>query len=354
MSDQKTEQATPRRLEKAREEGNFPVSAELLAALYLVTAIAIWTQQGGRVWAALEQQIRRGIETAFRTDLSPLQAVREVLVPALPVAGFMALAGGALIVIAIALQLGQTGFSLAPSRLAPDLNRLNPFPKLAQMPGQNAQQAFRALLLLPILGLLLEALVKRNWFEILSLSGMARTEAAAKLVTLIRSVLWQSAAVLTCIALFDLFQKRRKYSNDMMMSRQEVRDENKDMEGNVQAKAQVRRMMRDLSRRRMMSDVPKATAVIVNPTHYAVAIYYSAEEGPAPKVLAKGKNFLAARIRALALSNGVPIVENPPLARSLYRSAEIGQEIPPALYRAVAEVLAYVYRLTNGGFARGR
>jgi flagellar biosynthetic protein FlhB len=168
------------------------------------------------------------------------------------------------------------------------------------------------------------------------------------------SVLWQSAAVLVAVGLIDFAQRRRRYHRDLRMSRQDIRDESKEMEGNVQAKAQARRMMRDFVRRRMMSQVPKATAVIVNPTHYAVAIYYAADECEAPQVLAKGKNYLAARIRATAIKHGVPIVENPPLARSLYRSAEVGQEIPAALYRAVAEVLAYVYRMTNGRFSRGK
>jgi flagellar biosynthetic protein FlhB len=168
-----------------------------------------------------------------------------------------------------------------------------------------------------------------------------------------RSVLWRATAVLMITALIDLAQKRRRYHADLRMTRQEVRDEGKETEGNPQMKAQIRRMMRDFVRRKMMSQVPKATAVIVNPTHYAVAILYVPGETQAPQVVAKGKNFLAARIREVATKNGVPIVENPPLARSLYRSAEVGQEIPAALYRAVAEVLAYVYRLTHGRFRRG-
>ena len=129
------------------------------------------------------------------------------------------------------------------------------------------------------------------------------------------------------------------------MSKQEIRDEMKESEGNPQIKGQIRRLRRELLRRRMMQDIPKATAVIVNPTHYAVAIRYEMDSMASPLVVAKGKNYLALRIRQKAIEHGVPIIENPPLARGLYTAAEVGQEIPAEFYRAVAEVLAYIYRL---------
>ena len=122
----------------------------------------------------------------------------------------------------------------------------------------------------------------------------------------------------------------------------------KEMEGSPQIKARIRRLQMAMRRRHMMKDVPKATAVIVNPTHYAVAIRYDMEAMPAPIVVAKGKNFIAARIRKIAIENQVPIIENPPLAQALYKAADVGQEIPVHLYRAVAEILAYVYRLMKG------
>jgi len=131
----------------------------------------------------------------------------------------------------------------------------------------------------------------------------------------------------------------------MRMSKQEVRDELKQTEGNPQIKMRIRRLQRDSRRRRMMEDVKTATALIVNPTHYAVAIRYQHETMSAPVVVAKGKNYLAARIRAKALEHQVPLVENPPLAQALYKSVEVGQQIPPHLYRAVAEILAYIFRL---------
>ena len=131
------------------------------------------------------------------------------------------------------------------------------------------------------------------------------------------------------------------------MSKQEVKEEAKESEVNPQVKGKIRRMRRDLARRRMMKEVATATAVIVNPTHYAVALRYRHDAAGTPVVVAKGKNYLALRIRQRAIENGVPLVENPPLARALYASVDVGREIPPNLYKAVAEVLAYIYRLTN-------
>ena len=146
----------------------------------------------------------------------------------------------------------------------------------------------------------------------------------------------------------DMFRQHRRYLKDLRMSKQEIRDEHKEVEGNQQVKARIRRLQRDVLRRRMMQEVPKATAVIVNPTHFAVALKYDLDSMAAPRVVAKGKNYLALRIREKAIANEVPIIENPPLAQALYKSVEVGQEIPPHLYRAVAEILAYIYRLMNG------
>jgi flagellar biosynthetic protein FlhB len=139
------------------------------------------------------------------------------------------------------------------------------------------------------------------------------------------------------------------------MSKQDLRDEQKETEGSTESKARIRRLIRSLGRRRMLRDVKTATAVVVNPTHFAVALRYEPQAAGAPRVVAKGKNYLALRIRALAEESGVSVVENPPLARSLYSAVEVGQEIPAHLYRAVAEVLAHVYKLLNSyGAARNR
>jgi flagellar biosynthetic protein FlhB len=161
-------------------------------------------------------------------------------------------------------------------------------------------------------------------------------------------LLWKAAMLFFVFGAVDLFRQRRRWMGELRMSKQEIRDEQKEVEGNPLIRMRIRRLQREALRRRMMQQVPKATAVIVNPTHYAVAIRYQMNASGAPKVVAKGKNWLALRIREVAVRNQVPVVENAPLARSLYGSVEVGQEIPAHLYQAVAEVLAYIYRLMRG------
>jgi flagellar biosynthetic protein FlhB len=146
----------------------------------------------------------------------------------------------------------------------------------------------------------------------------------------------------------DLFRQMRRYQRELRMSKHEIREESKDVEGNPQMKGRIRRLQRERMRHQMMKDVPTATAVVVNPTHFAVAIRYQMDSMAAPVVVAKGKNYLALRIRQRAVENQVPIIENPPLAQALYKSVDVGQEIPPHLYRAVAEILAYIFKLMNG------
>jgi flagellar biosynthetic protein FlhB len=162
---------------------------------------------------------------------------------------------------------------------------------------------------------------------------------------LVKDAMRKAAFVLLFLGMVTLVRERSKYNKRLRMSKEELREEAKDTEGNPQTKARIRRLQRDMRRKNMMREVAKATAVIVNPTHYAVAIRYEQGAMAAPLVVAKGKNYLAARIRLRATENQVPIIENPPLAQALYKSVDVGQEIPAHLYRAVAEILAYIFKL---------
>jgi flagellar biosynthetic protein FlhB len=164
----------------------------------------------------------------------------------------------------------------------------------------------------------------------------------------IQTLLWKAALVFIVFGAVDLLRQKRRYQSDLKMSKQDIRDEFKEVEGNPLMKQRIRRIRRDLARRHMMKAVPTATAVIVNPTHYAVALKYSMDSKGAPMVVAKGKNYVALRIRQKAVENQVPLIENPPLAQALYKSVDVGQEIPAQFYRAVAEVLAYIFKLMNG------
>jgi flagellar biosynthetic protein FlhB len=164
----------------------------------------------------------------------------------------------------------------------------------------------------------------------------------------IQTLLWKASMLFVVFGAVDLIRQKQRYRQDLKMSKQDIRDEFKEIEGNPVIKQRLRRLRREMARRRMMHEVPKATAVIVNPTHYAVALSYAMNTPGAPRVVAKGKNYLALRIRQKAIDHQVPLIENPPLAQALYKSVDVGQEIPAEFYRAVAEVLAYIFKLMNG------
>jgi flagellar biosynthetic protein FlhB len=344
---QKTEQPTQKRLTEARNRGNFPVSRELVAGAQFLLFVWLLTRRPGEWLVALERSMRQLLEAAFNgpSTIGDMQALTGSL--ALPLLWPAAKMGAWLVAGSLTLHLVSTQLGVAPSRLAPDFSRLNGFAKLAQLPRQNSAQALQALLALPVFAYLTAHLAGRYIADFHRLPATGIQAASARVGSALGEVLWNGAALLFVLGLIDYIRQRSRWSSELRMSKQEIQDEHKESDGNPQMKARIRRLMRSQSRRRMMKDVETATAVVVNPTHYAVALRYEVGEMPAPKVVAKGKNFLAARIRERAIRNQVPIVENPPLARALYQSASVGQEIPAPLFRAVAEVLAYIYRVTN-------
>jgi flagellar biosynthetic protein FlhB len=248
----------------------------------------------------------------------------------------------------LAFRLATTRFGFSLKKLAPDWKRLDPAAKLRELPQQNLAALAQAAVLLP---LFLGAVywVVRDKLEGFLVLPLGSVENGARFLgTSLMDVFWKAAAVFLVFGSVDLFRQMRRYRRDLRMSRQEVREELKDLEGNPQMKARIRRLQRERSRRQMMKQVPTATAVVVNPTHFAVAIRYVMESMAAPVVVAKGKNYLARRIRQRAVEHQVPIIENPPLAQALYQSVDVGQEIPAHLYRAVAEILAYIFNLMHG------
>jgi flagellar biosynthetic protein FlhB len=190
-------------------------------------------------------------------------------------------------------------------------------------------------------------IAKQNAEGFLALPFASLDIGIQRLAYALKDLLWKAAGVFLAFGVIDLFRQQRRFMKQLRMSKQEVKDEAKEMEGNPHVRGKIKRLRRDLARRRMMKEVPTATAVVVNPTHFAVALRYRHDSMATPVVIAKGKNYLALRIRQIAIENGVPLVENPPLAQALYKSVDVGKEIPSHLYRAVAEVLAYIYRLTN-------
>jgi len=344
----KTEQPTQRRVEKAREEGQFPSAREFVSALQFMVFLALLGAWGAAWFAQFRQTTRSLFLLAFTPELHSEDLTHIAWQLAWKHFFPLALGGMAVAVATLAFRLITTRFGFSLNRLAPDPARLNPLSKLKELPRQNLPNLLQAVILLPIFLSAVYAIARNKLDAFLALPLESVSVGWGFLSGSLMELFWKASGVFLIFGCVDLIRQMRRYKQDLRMSKQDIKEEAKDIEGNPQMKAKIRRLQRDRLRHNMMKDVPKATAVVVNPTHYAVAIRYQVESMAAPLVIAKGKNYLALRIRQKAVENQVPIIENPPLARALYSAVEVGQEIPPHLYRAVAEILAYIYKLMHG------
>ena len=344
-SGEKTEQATPRRLIKARKEGQFAASHDFISGLQFTVFVVLIAQTGPSLLATLKEVTRALFVEAFRGDLSPgtlIGILHEALFRGLSP---LVYASGILMLTAVAFQLSSTGFSFSLSRMTPKASNFDAISKLKSLPQKGLVSALQAVTLVAVFGATLYWIVTKSGERLLMIPLSSFQVGLETLRSLCMDLLWKGAALFLLFGFVDFLRQKRRFSKQMRMSKQDIRDEAKEAEGNPQTKMRIRRLQRDVRRRRMMDEVRTATAVVVNPTHYAVAIRYHHDTMAAPLVVAKGKNYLALRIRARALEFDVPLIENPPLAQALYKSVEVGQHIPPHLYRAVAEILAYIYRL---------
>lgn len=344
-SGEKTEQATPRRLFKARREGQFASSPDFVSGLQFTVFVVLIMQTGPSLLATLKDVTRELFVEAFRGDLGPATLIgilHEALSRGLSP---LAYASGVLLITAIVFQLSSTGFAFSLARMTPKASNFDVISKIQSLPQKGLVSAVQAVALIAVFGATLYWIVTKSGERLLLIPISSFAVGLETLRELCMELLWKASALFLLFGFIDFYRQKRKFAKQMRMSKQDIRDEMKEAEGNPQTKMRIRRLQRDARRKRMVDEVKTATAVVVNPTHYAVAIRYHHETMAAPLVVAKGKNYLALRIRARALEFQVPLIENPPLAQALYKSVEVGQHIPPHLYRAVAEILAYIYRL---------
>jgi flagellar biosynthetic protein FlhB len=344
----KTEEPTKRRLDKARKEGQFPAAKEFVGALQFLVFLGLLSA-GGAAWFAGFRAAARGLlARAFTGDLDAADLSRIAGALFWRLGMPLVAAGAAVTVATLAFRLATTQFGFSWKKLMPEAARFNPLSRLRELPRQNLPMVLQAAIMLPIFLWAVYALARDKMEALLALPLQSAESGCSFLCTALMDLCWKAGALFLIFGSVDLYRQMRRHKSDLRMSKQEIREEMKELEGNPQMKARIRRLQRDRLRRHMMKDVPTATAVVVNPTHFAVAIRYQMDGMAAPLVVAKGKNYLAQRIRALATEHQIPIIENPPLARALYKSVEVGQEIPAHLYRAVAEILAYIFKLMNG------
>jgi flagellar biosynthetic protein FlhB len=350
MSD-KTEAPTGRRLSQAREQGQVARSQELITAVSLLVSTFLLTGPARNLGLALKDLTVNAM-SALPADITGAwlrQTALSALSRLLPSLGLLVVA---MLAVGATLNLGQTGFVWASKRIGFDFNKLNPLNGFKRLfSGQGLLELFKALLKLAIVGWVTYTFLRTQIYTLLGLSQTDLGSALSVWAGLGRSLALRVGGTYFILAVVDYAYQRWQHMRSLRMTKQEVKDEAKLHEGNPMARGRIRSQQRRFARMRMMGNVPKADVVITNPTHLAVAVQYDPEAMRAPKVLAKGAHRLAARIVEIARGNGVPIMQNIPLARALYRTVEVEQEIPPDLYIAMAEVLAYVFKLRQKTYA---
>ncbi len=351
MAGEKTEQPTPRRLEDARKKGQVARSREVDSALILLATFGAFRFGGEYMWTAAESLM---IETFAGLDRDPLTTdLSSVVGPELIARGLLLLAPllGAIVALTLLGGVAQTGGPLfSPQALKPQGSRLNPLKGAKRLfaSKQAVANLAKSLLKFAVLGgvSFLVIWLRRDELIMLGLNA-GLLPSLGILVDLAFQLVLTVTLVVLLLAVVDYMFQRYDFSTQMKMSRQDVKDELRQSEGDPQVKAQLARLRRSLLTR-VMESVPQADVVLVNPTHYAVALRYDPASSNAPLLLAKGARLIAQRIREVAEEHNIPVIRNAPLTRALYSAATVGREIPPDLYEAVAEVLAFVYRLRAG------
>jgi len=343
---ERTEQATPKRLEDARRKGQIPRSRELSAAAVTLVGGAALYMLGGQITGQMAEMMRRGLalsrdEATDSTFMLPAlsNAAADGLWLSMPVLGLITLA-------AIIAPLALGGWSFAGQAMMPQFSRLNPLEGIKRMFAMRSLvELAKAMAKFGVVAVIATIVL---WNDAPALMGLGREplqQAIGHAIQLSGKALLVISAGLLIIAGIDVPYQLWQYAKQMRMSRQEIREEYKESEGSPEVKGRIRQLQQEVARRRMMQEVPKADVIVTNPTHFAVALKYDEKRMRAPIVVAKGVDVIAARIREVAGENAVPIFEAPPLARVLYRNVDIGDEIPATLYIAVAQILTYVFQL---------
>lgn len=343
---ERTEPASPRRLEQAREEGDVPRSRELATCTVLLAAgLALWFSGEGlvrRLNGMLASSLTLEREQAFDFSLLITRIVPglvEVLIGLVPLAAI-------LILVAVASPMLIGGWLFSTKALTPNFARLNPMSGIGNMfSTRSLVELIKAIGKATLISVIAWMVIASQTEEMLALSAEPLHTGWAHLGSMLLTGFIAIVSGLVVIALIDAPYQMWHYANKLKMTREELRQESKESDGDPMVKARIRQLQREMAKRRMMSEVPTADVVVTNPTHYAVALKYTEGKMRAPVVIAKGADEVAAKIREIAAEHNVAMLEAPPLARALYRHTDLGDEIPATLYTAVAEVLAYVFQL---------
>ncbi|MBD3345477.1 MAG: flagellar biosynthesis protein FlhB [Chitinivibrionales bacterium] len=345
---EKTEAPTEKRRAEAREKGNVPKSTELNSVIILLTGLILLRMFGRRMLEDIGGIFNYYLGMLSDVGMSPAifvgifrDAAFMVAKVAMPLVLGILVAG----LIANYLQIGVL-FTLKP--LQPKLEKINPLSGMKRLFSMKSiVETFKNLMKITIIAIIAYITIRGRFFHFMKLADTGPGAIWVFFMTTAFTIVWRIVLVLIILALLDLFYQRYEHEKNLKMTKEEIKEERKQMEGDPQIKSRIRSLQREMARRRMMQEVPKATVVVTNPTYIAIAIRYEPEENATPRVLAKGKRHVAEKIKDTAREHEIPIVEDKPLARAMYDKVEPGEDIPVEFFTAIAEILAYVYRLKN-------
>lgn len=345
---ERTEPASARRLDQAREQGNVPRSRELATFAVLLASTGVIAFLGVFMFQGLGNVMRGALAFDLADISSPLMMGRNLMDAGFEGVLLVLPLAAAVVIAAIASNVMVSGWVFSSKAFEPDFGKLNPLSGLVRMfSWQSLVELFKAALKGALIAGVAGWMIWHQRDGILSLAAEPLESAMAHFGQITLLTFLAAAAAYALVVVMDVPFQLWNYQRQMRMTKEEVRQEHKEMEGDPQIKARIRSMQREVARRRMMQEVPKADVVVTNPMHFAVAMKYDEKHMAAPQVIAKGAQLVAERIKEIAREHKVPVVEAPPLARALHRHVEVGDTIPGTLFTAVAQVLAYVYQLNQ-------
>ncbi|MBD3401817.1 flagellar biosynthesis protein FlhB [candidate division GN15 bacterium] len=343
---EKTEKATPRRRQKAREEGKVAKSMELNSALIIVLGVTSIFLLGPTLSTQLRTMMTFTMANApsiAGQDATFTKSFTDAMLNYFTVVGPIF---AIMVVLGLTTNIAQVGFRISTKALEPKFDKLNIVNGLKRLVSlRSLVTLVRDTTKLLIVGVIGFYAIKAEFESFFLLPDMTVTQIAVTMGKMALVIALKIGAAMLVLAALDYAYQRYEFEKSIKMSKQDIKDEMKHTEGSPEVKSRVRQIQRDMARNRMMGDVPDADVVITNPTHLAVALKYDPEVSGAPMVLAKGERLIAQKIKEIAYAHDIPVIEDKPLARALFKVCEVGQAIPANMYRAVAEVLAYVYRL---------
>lgn len=346
--DSKTEEPTAKRMGKARNDGDVPQSQEIKSFAMLLAGLIVMATMSPWIASELADYLKLFLSRPHTINLSNDGLRLLVVEVALTVAGLLTLPMALFILAAFIPAIAVNGFLWTPSKMAPKLSTISPLAGVKRMfSTQSAVEAVKGVLKIIIVGVIIAFVVIplfRHPDQLVDRDLMLTLSEVHWLIVLI---LFLVVMIMAIIAAADLTYQKWQHKEKLKMTKQEVKDEHKESEGDPKVKGRIRALRMERHRQRMMAAVPTASVIITNPTHYAIALKYDMDDMHAPIMVAKGVDYLARRIRQIADDNDVPIVENPPLARALYAAVEVDQEIPPEHYKAVAEIIGYVMQFKD-------